>query len=137
MINKIIFLNLTPKKHLFIYSISITCIFIIGLLSSKLKTYDSYYVTGLVSCDKNCSITVSFPYDKVDILKENPHIEYLNKEYEITSIIYSEPYLNDQIPYEDIKLITDLQSADPIINFKILYNKQRIISKIKNIVKGE
>ena len=98
---------------------------------------DSYYVTGLINSDKECVITISFPYDKVDILKQNPHIEYLNKEYNINSITYNDPYLNSEIPYEDINITTDLTSKDQIINLKILYNKQRVIKKIKNIIKGE
>lgn len=137
MTKKIYLLGLYPKKHFIYYCIFIVIISIFILLSCFIKVYDSYYVTGLINCDKECVITISFPYDKVDILKQNPHIEYLNKEYNINSITYNDPYLNNEIPYEDINITTDLTSKDQIINLKILYNKQRVIKKIKNIIKGE
>ena len=134
MNKKVYLLNLIPKR-------SKSILLFIGLFSSSLpllfiKIYDSYYTTGLISCNEECNITVSLPYDKVDILKEDPHLEYLNKEYKVETITYNEPYLNNQIPYEDVVIKTNLKSEDKIINFKILYNKQRVISKIKNIVKG-
>lgn len=137
MNKKIYLLNLYPQKHHFTNYLFIILIILSIPLSHKIKIYDSYYTTGIISCNEECIITVSFPYDKVDILKQNPHIEYLNHKYEIKEIIYNEPYLNNQVPYEDITLKTNLSSKDYIINFKILYNKQRIIEKIKAIIKGE
>ena len=134
---KIYLLNLYPHKHRLISIIVILVVLTIIPLSNFIKLYDSYYTTGLISCNEECSITVSLPYDKVDILKQNPHLEYLNKEYKINKITYNEPYLDNQIPYEDVIIYTDLNSEDKIINFKILYNKQRIISKIKKMIKGE
>lgn len=137
MNKKIYLLNLYPHKHRLISIIVILVVLTIIPLSNFIKLYDSYYTTGLISCNEECSITVSLPYDKVDILKQNPHLEYLNKEYKINKITYNEPYLDNQIPYEDVIIYTDLNSEDKIINFKILYNKQRIISKIKKMIKGE
>ena len=137
MNKKIYLLNLYPHKHRLISIIVILVVLTIIPLSNFIKLYDSYYTTGLISCTEECSITVSLPYDKVDILKQNPHLEYLNKEYKINKIIYNEPYLDNQIPYEDVIINTNLNSEDKIINFKILYNKQRIISKVKKMIKGE
>ena len=137
MNKKIYLLNLYPHKHRLISIIVILVGLTIIPLSNFIKLYDSYYTTGLISCNEECSITVSLPYDKVDILKQNPHLEYLNKEYKINKITYNEPYLDNQIPYEDVIIYTNLNSEDKIINFKILYNKQRIISKVKKMIKGE
>ncbi len=137
MNKKIYLLNLYPHKHRLISIIVILVVLTIIPLSNFIKLYDSYYTTGLISCNEECSITVSLPYDKVDILKQNPHLEYLNKEYKINKITYNEPYIDNQIPYEDVIIYTDLNSEDKIINFKILYNKQRIISKVKKMIKGE
>ena len=138
MNKKIYLLNLYPNNHNLFSFLFIILFILLVPLSFFIKIYDSYYTTGLISCNNDeCSITISLPYDKVEILKQTPHIEYLNREYEITSIEYNEPYLNNQIPYEDIIIKTNLSSKDQIINFKILYNKQRIIRKIINIVKGE
>ena len=138
MNNKIYLLNLYPNNHNIFNFLFIILFILLVPLSFFIKIYDSYYTTGLISCNNDeCSITISLPYDKVEILKQTPHIEYLNKGYEITSIDYNEPYLNNQVPYEDITIKTNLSSKDQIINFKILYNKQRIVRKIISIVKGE
>lgn len=137
MNKKIILLNQRPKNHIIILVFSLFSFIALMLLSCFYKIYDSYYLVGLISCEKECSIRISIPYNKVDILEQNSHIEYLNKAYKITSVEYGEPYLDNGIPYEDITLKTNLKSKDKIINFKILYNKQRIIKKIKKLMEGD
>ncbi len=133
MNNKIILLNKKPQN----YNMYIIIISFLLFISSlwKIYTYDSYYLTGIITCNEECSIKASIPYNKIDIFN-NSKIEYQNKEYEIKEITYEEPYLNNSIPYEDITIKTDINSKDRLINFKIIYNKQRIINKIKNIMKG-
>lgn len=134
MLNKLILLNEKPKNYPILFLVIL--IFIIAfILSYKLKAYDSYQITGLVECTDSCYITFSLPYDKVTMLSEYPSIKYLNNIYEINKIEYSSPYLNNNIPYEDIKLYSNINfNGEKIINFNILYNKQRIIRKIINIV---
>lgn len=137
MNKKIYLLNLTPHKYnKLVLSFLIIFIFILPILSF-VKIYDSYYTTGLISCDTECNITITLPYDKVNILSQEPRLSYLNNEYDILSLEYNEPYLDNQIPYEDIIIKTNLNSQEKIINFKILYNKQRVIKKIKKIIEGE
>lgn len=135
MLNKIVFLNKKPKKHSIIYWILLIIIITSFFLLYKIKTYDSYLVTGINNCENVCIITFTLPYNKVDILSKKPKIEYLNKIYKIENINYLEPYLNNGIPYQDIELITKISNNNRLINFKIIYNKQRIITKIQNIIK--
>ena len=134
MTNKIIFLNQKPKNHPLIYCVfsllSLTSLF----LSYFIKTYDSYKTYGIVKCDTKCSVNITLPYNKVNILNKESKIKYLNKEYNIEEIIYEEPYLNNEIPYQDINIVLEITGKDKIIEFQILYNKQRIINKIKEII---
>lgn len=136
MNKRIILLNLNPKSYNSILILTIILI-ISMLLSYFYKIYDSYYLTGIISCQNECSIKVTIPYNKVDIFKYNPHIEYINKDYKIKEVIYEEPYLDNGVPYEDIVIKTNIKSEDKIINFKILYNKQRVLKKILNLMEGD
>lgn len=134
MIEKEILLNELPKKHVLVY---IIC-FIIGIaffiISYTIETYDTYKATGIIDCEQEtCQISITLNYNDIDILSQNPKIEYGKQEYDIVETIYEEPYLNNNIAYQDIQLRTNLQEQNRIINFTILYNKQRIINKIKNM----
>lgn len=135
MPSKIILLNQKPKNKKIIYItftiISLTSI----LLSCKIKTYDSKSITGLSECQEECVIKFSMPYNEIEILSKETKLEYQNILYSINDIKYQEPYLNNNIPYQDIEIITSLNlEKNKILNFKLLYNKQRIITKIKNII---
>lgn len=134
MTKKIILLNKQPKRHPLIYVLTLFSIFLSLIISFFVKTYESYNTSGIIKCNGKCEILISMPYNKVDLFSQNPKINYLHKEYKISEIIYDEPYLNNNIAYEDIKIITDLSSDERLINIQLLYNKQRIITKIKNMI---
>ena len=68
------------------------------------------------------------------ILDQQPRIEYQHKKIKIKKILYSEPYLSNSIPVSDVTIIVDDLSDNNIIEFKLEYNKQKIIKKIKNIL---
>ena len=133
MLNKLILLNKKPNKHLKIYITIIILIILFLAYCIKNSTYDSYQTTGIVKCEEECFINITLPYDKVDILSKDPIISYQNNTYEINNIDYKEPYLDREVAYQDVELESFLKE-ERIINFNILYNKQRIISKIKNII---
>jgi len=138
MTNKQILLYKNNKNHLIFYVLFHILTINLILLSLFVDTYDSMKITGILKCEEDCSITVNLPYDKVDIFREDSKIKYLNKEYKIENILYEEPYLEKEIPYQNVIIQTGLRNEEKIINFHILYNKQRIIKKVKNIVmKGE
>ncbi len=135
MIKKLLLLNQKPKKNLVIHLIFISLLIAFLIITYNYNTYDVYQTTGIMKCENNdCYITITMIYDKIDILNQNPKIEYLNKIYDIKSITYEEPYLNNNIAYQDLNITTNLQVNNQIINFNILYNKQRIITKIKEIL---
>lgn len=134
MLKKIILLNQKPKNTPIIsFLFLITLIFTISL-SYFIETYDVYSTTGIINCEESCQISLTIPYDKIDFINNDSKLSYLNQEYKIINITYDEPYLNNNIPYEDVFIATDLQSQNKIINFQILSNKQRVITKIKNII---
>lgn len=135
MIEKLLLLKEKPSKNNIIYFIILIITITFLIISYYIKTYDCIKTTGIITCENNnCYIDITLSYDKIDILNQKPKIEYLNKEYSIISINYNEPYLNNNIAYQDIKLTTNLKTSNQIINFKILYNKQRIITKILDIL---
>ena len=137
MINKTFLLSKQPTKnylfHIIIIIITLTSI----IFSYSYKTYDSLNIVGIYKCEETCYIDTSLSYE--DIIKlNNPSIfKYNNKTYIIEDIIYNEPYLNNNTIYQDIQITSNLKVNKKIIKIKILYNKQRIITKIKNMIIGE
>lgn len=137
MINKTFLLSKQPTKnylfHIIIIIITLTSI----IFSYSYKTYDSLNIIGIYKCEETCYIDSSLSYEYI-IKLNNPSIfKYNNKTYIIEDIIYNEPYLNDNTIYQDIQITSNLKVKEKIIKIKILYNKQRIITKVKNIITGE
>lgn len=135
--NKIYLLNKKPKFNKSITFIVLLTIIFFILLTFKYNTYDSLNIVGIYKCDNTCYIETSIIYEDINKIDKNSILEYKNKTYIIEDIIYSEPYLNNNIAYQDIKIITNLKVKETIIKSKILYNKQRIIYKIINYITGE
>ena len=135
--NKIYLLNKKPKSNkLITFIVLLTIIFFI-LLTFKYNTYDSLNIVGIYKCDNTCYIETSIIYEDINKIDKNSILEYKNKTYIIEDIIYSAPYLNNNIAYQYIKIITNHKVKETIIKSKILYNKQRIIYKIINYITGE
>lgn len=135
MTNKLFLFNKKPKNYPILTILFFMMMIILTSYTILSKAYDVWNVTGIISCNELCEISVTLPYDKIEILEyEDVFITFLDNNYKIINVLYEEPYLNNGTPYQDVKIVTDLESEDKIINFKILYNKQRIIYKIKNIV---
>lgn len=135
--NKIYLLNKKPKNNKLFSIIIFITILISILLTYKYKTYDSLNIVGIYKCENTCYIESSIYYEDINKIDKTSILEYKNKTYIIEDIIYSEPYLNNNIAYQDIKIITNLKVKETIINSKILYNKQRIIYKLINYITGE
>lgn len=135
--NKIYLLNKKPKSNKLITFIVLLTIILFILLTFKYNTYDSLNIVGIYKCDNTCYIETSIIYEDINKIDKKSILEYKNKTYIIEDIIYSEPYLNNNIAYQDIKIITNLKVKETIIKSKILYNKQRIIYKIINYITGE
>ena len=96
---------------------------------------DKKELVGLNNCKNNsCQIKITLNYEDMKILDQNPSILYKKNKYKIKDIVYEEPYLNNGIPVNDITIITDNITNNKIIDFKIIYNNERIIKKIKNLI---
>ncbi len=134
MRHKIILLSASPKKHPVIYVIFFIILITSLSLSFFIKTYSTYQTTGIIKCESTCEISITLPYNKTDILNGDSKIRYLNQEFEIEEVSYEEPYLNNGTPYEDVTIKANIKTQSKIVNFQILYNKQRIIEKIKEIL---
>ncbi len=126
-----------PKQYKLPNILFIILILISIIISYSYKTYDSLKLTGIYTCEETCIIETTLSYDYISKINNNSIIEYNNKSYKIEDIIYSDPYLNNNIAYQDITIKINLNIKEKIINFKLLYKKQRIIRKIVNLILGE
>lgn len=136
MDNKELLYYTKEKISIWIYILFIFLLIIITYLSYNTFIYNSKEIVGINECiENNCGIKFTLTYDEIDILKENPIMIYHNKKYKIEDIIYNDPYLSNGIPVEDVEIKTTLNTEEQIVNFRINYKKQRIITKIKeNII---
>ena len=133
MIETYLLINEKTKKHPFLIII-FSLLILITFLFYHIKAYSSISVTGLMECGEKTNISFTLPYKQVDKITKEAKISYKNKEYVIESIAFEEPYLDHNIPYQDILITTNLVCEEKIVNFKINYNKQRILTKIKQII---
>ena len=128
------FIYSKPQCKIGIYFLIVLVLIFIPFLF--LQTYSSYKTTGILECkDDTCILKLAIPYDKLFILDYHPQIEYLNNKYVINNIEQSEPYLNNNIPVVDVAIATDYISDNKVIEFRFLYKKQRIITKIIGFMK--
>lgn len=130
--NKYAFLYQKPRKFWLILIIFILLLNIILAYTTKEYTYDFYETKGLVICEKsNCEIKTIIPsaisINKILINnKITPYeIKSLNLKFdEENYLTYNEIYFTTPNTYQNNEVLT----------LKFYYNKQRIISKIKNIM---
>ncbi len=124
-----------PKKCLTIYLLFIAMFISITYFSINYYSYDKKEIIGINDChERECDIKITLDYEEIKILDQKPIILYESKKYQIKEIVYGDMYLSNNIPVSDIILKTDHITKTNIIDFKLLYNKQRIIKKIKNII---
>lgn len=126
--NKEAFLKKQPKK--FIFGILIFILFGILLFSTyKIKVYDNYQTKGYIYCCEECKLVVDIP--------SNISIEkiYVNNK-EVNYTVLSEELKIDEsnlISYYQLTLdVSGFSQDKEIVDVYIYYNKQRIITKIKD-----
>lgn len=106
-------------------------IVILIVISYNFKTYDIYKTIGITECNDKCNIEINIPSTKADILNYDLKVEYKNKIYKIKDIKTEDVFIENEIIYKKIIIQTDLLiENNNFIEFKLLYNKQRIINKI-------
>lgn len=135
MHNKDILYFKTPKKTKLPYLIFFSLIILI-ILSYHIKIYDAYKTIGIATCDNKCEIEINISNINSEILNNKLELEYKNKKYKVFKIITKDIYLENNIFYQKIIIETELILNDSnFIEFKLIYNKQRIVDKIINILK--
>ena len=128
--NKVAFLKLKPKISFLI--IPFILLLFLGLIyyTYQKEIYDTYQTRGIVSCEDTCNITAAIPTNIIDfkeIMLNNNNLSYHleSKELKIDE--------NNYVSYYELVLSTPLSLTDKeIVNLNFYYNKQRIITKIKD-----
>lgn len=127
--NKIAFLKTKPKIGFLIVILIIIILLVLVSYMNKVEVYDHYQTKGIVSCTNNCTITTAIPtnldFSLITINNENLNYEIIQKEVKIDEQNYE--------TYYEILLSTsnDLNNNE-IVDLNFYYNKQRIMTKIKN-----
>lgn len=128
--NKYSFLNMKPQKTKILILIILILIFLLILLI-KCKFYDNYETKGFVSCSDTCVITTYIPtnihYEEIYYKHQLLDYQLLSKEIKV-----DEKNLES---YLELRLATNenLRNGE-IIRINFYYQKQRLISKIKNLM---
>ena len=128
--NKVAFLKLKPKIS-FLIIIFILLLFL-GLIyyTYKKEIYDTYQTRGIVSCEDTCNIITAIPTNIMDFKKIMLNNNYLSYQLKSKELKVDE---NNYISYYELVLSTPLSLTDKeIVSLNFYYNKQRIITKIKD-----
>lgn len=124
--------SLKIKVYTIILLIIITILFLISF-NYKYYKYDSYL--SIVGMDSSYYISL-YVLDKDIYSVTNSKIYFEDKEIKVKNIIISEEYyLSDLKPYKLVKIYTDLDMPNLIINnvvnIKVKHEKTTIIKEIK------
>ena len=124
--------SLKIKVYTIILLIIITILFLISF-NYKYYKYDSYL--SIVGMDSSYYISL-YVLDKDIYSVTNSKIYFEDKEIKVKNIIISEEYyLSDLKPYKLVKIYTDLDMPNLVINnvvnIKIKHEKTTIIKEIK------
>lgn len=129
--NKYAFLKKQPKYEFIIVIIIVALLFILLRYIDHKEVYDHYKTKGLVSCDANastCTIKTALPtnvnFDDIALNNNYLNYEILSKEL----VVDEENY---QTYYELTLSTTTSLTNQEIVDLNFYYNKQRIITKIK------
>lgn len=133
MIKLLLFKNKKYPNHYFL----LFSFFIISLITIlhfvKKESYNIYQTYGTINCDSSCYLDISLNYQKINIIN-NSKIKIDDKYYEYKNIEYKDQYLNNNIPEQEVVFELNEIIPEKIVEVKIEYNKQRILTKIKQII---
>lgn len=130
MENRIVLLHKKYKiKKLLSSLILLPLVFILFFV----KVHSSYKVVCILNCEDVCSYTFSLPYDKSNILDSDFKINYNNKMYNVNILRVDEPYLNNNVAFQDVYIESDIDSYNKVLEVNLIYNEQRIIEKILDV----
>ena len=125
--NKEAFLREKPKK-MFLIIIIPSILLLLVVLITKFKVYDTYSTKGYSTCNDTCKIVVVIPssltFDKIYLNNEVAEYKIVNKQLEVDE--------ENMVSYNKLIIETNKTFKDKeIVNVNFYYNKQRIITKIK------
>ena len=136
MYKKISLLSSKPKTSK-ITSLIIIFILVLLIISYKLKIYSVYKTLAVINCEDICYIETSIPSTKSELTEKEIKIEYDNHKYKVNKVYIEDIIEQNNQLYLKLKIDSTIPAErNKIINIKILYNEQRIITKLKNIMKG-
>lgn len=126
--NKTAFLKKKPTIGLSIIIFLLSILLFLLVYMCKKEIYDNYQAKGIVSCDKGCTITTAIPsnlnFEQIILNNKNLNYEVISKDLKIDKENY--------ISYCEITIsIKESLLDDEIVNLNFYYNKQKIITKIK------
>ena len=126
--NKTAFLKKQPKIGLSLTIFLLLILFFLLIYMCKKEIYDSYQTRGIVSCNEICTITTAIPsnlnFEQIALNNKNLSYEVTSKELKVDTENYTS--------YYEITLSTHETLLDSeIVDLNFYYNKQKIITKIK------
>ena len=127
--NKIAFLKIKPKLGFLIVIFIIVILLTLVSYMNKVEVYDHYQAKGIVSCTNICTITTAIPtnldFSLITINNKNLKYEIIKKELKANEQNYT-------TYYEMVLSTSNNLNNNEIVDLNFYYNKQRIITKIKN-----
>lgn len=119
-------------KGTFIFiSAFIILLILIYILCSQ-DMYSSFEFTGISS---NNEIVASIPYENVGILTSNEILYIDENDYDYEILLLEELFLNGDDYYQTIVLSVQADIMEnEVLVFKILYDKEKVIKKIINLI---
>ena len=134
MLDKIILLNKKPNNNRITIIFLASTLIMFIMICSIFKTYTVTKTVGYIECNEECYININLSSNNIDKLSNNTLLEIDSIKYEISEINYNDMFVENNIPYQNITIKTDLKE-EKIVNIKLLNNKQRVIKKIYKLIK--
>ncbi len=126
--NKTAFLRMAMFPFHYLIAFLVLIFLIVIILMFKIEIYDTYPTKGIVSCQTNCVVTTYIPTSIKDftIRVANEEVNFQIMEEEIKTDEENMISYN----YLKINISGDFKDKE-IIDLTFHYNKQRIITKLK------
>lgn len=134
MLEKTILLNIKPKSNKVLIIMITSALILFIIICTIIKTYTVTNTVGYIECNEECFINLHLTSNNIDKINNKTILEIDNKKYEVSEINYNDIFIENNIPYQNITIKTDL-NEEKIVNIKLLNNKQRVIKKLYKVIK--
>ncbi len=127
--NKVAFLKIKPRIGFLVVILMLIALLFLLIFMYKVKVYDHYQTKGVANCTDTCTITTAIPtnlnFALLAINNRTSTYEIIKKELKVDNKSY-ETY------YEIVLSVSNDFHNNEVVNLNFYYNKQRIITKIKD-----